>query len=351
MLDPVGLRLPLEEYQFSDAQWARVTSAQQILAAMCMRRFGLRYAPVENEGRSPVRSRTDRRYGLADPGQAWAHGYQLPADGTGPVSRPVLSDDQATVLEGRGVDHGPERSPAPVRHRGKPVPEGGCMGEARRALVRGGAVGEAEAVRRIDTVSVLRAMEDPRVRSAFDRWSACMEKRGYAYDDPWQAINDEAFRGPAVTPREIATAVADVTCKRETNIVGVWCAVDAAYQRRMLAAAGGQRLKALKQLKHGQLAAASGSSSQGAPPGATADGQSLWVAGVGRGRSVAGVATDPEADYERDLTWSSPPFPGCCTAGSYPPGAGTTVSTLVHVDTPPSSPPGCGDDPRACLMG
>ncbi|MEU0194979.1 hypothetical protein ABZ250_34955 [Streptomyces afghaniensis] len=32
VLDPVGLRLPLEEYQFSDAQWARVTSAQQILA-------------------------------------------------------------------------------------------------------------------------------------------------------------------------------------------------------------------------------------------------------------------------------------------------------------------------------
>jgi hypothetical protein len=256
VLDPAGLRLPLEEYQFSDAQWARVTSAQQILATACMRRFGLRYDPVENAGRSPVRSRTDRRYGLADPGQARAHGYQLPADSTGPVSRPALSDDQVTVLEGRSVGHGPERSPAPVRHRGKPVPEGGCMGEARRALVRDGAVGEAEAVRRIDTASVLRAMEDPRVRSAFDRWSACMEKRGHAYDDPWQAINDKAFRGPGVTPREIATAVADVACKRETNLVGVWYAVDAAYQRRMLAAAGARRLEALKERKRGQLAAA-----------------------------------------------------------------------------------------------
>jgi hypothetical protein len=133
------------------------------------------------------------------------------------------------------VGDAPEGSPAPVRHRGKPVPEGGCMGEARRALVRDGAVGEAEPVRRIDTASVLRAMEDPRVRSAFDQWSACMEKRGHAYDDPWQAINDKAFRGPGVTPREIATAVADVACKRETNLVGVWYAVDAAYLSRQLA--------------------------------------------------------------------------------------------------------------------
>ncbi|MEU0194980.1 hypothetical protein ABZ250_34960, partial [Streptomyces afghaniensis] len=75
-----------------------------------MRRFGLRYEPVENAGRSPVRSRTDRRYGLADPGQARAHGYQLPADSTEPVSRPALSDDQVTVLEGRGAGDGPERA-------------------------------------------------------------------------------------------------------------------------------------------------------------------------------------------------------------------------------------------------
>ncbi|MEU0194981.1 hypothetical protein ABZ250_34965, partial [Streptomyces afghaniensis] len=159
-------------------------------------------------------------------------------------------------LRARAPAPEPERAPAPVRHRGKPVPEEGCMGEARRALVRDGAVGEAEPVRRIDTASVLRAMEDPRVRSAFDRWSACMEKRGHAYDDPWQAINDKAFRRPGVSPREIATAVADVACKRETNLVGVWYAVDAAYQRRMLAAAGEQLLEALKERKRGQLAAA-----------------------------------------------------------------------------------------------
>ncbi|WP_369197819.1 hypothetical protein [Streptomyces djakartensis] len=83
-----------------------------------------------------------------------------------------------------------------------------------------------------------------------------MKQRGYAYDEPWQAINDKAFRGPEAGPREIATAVADVACKKVTNVVGVWYTVDAAYQRQMLASIGKQRLEMIGKRKRGQLAAA-----------------------------------------------------------------------------------------------
>lgn len=63
-----------------------------------------------------------------------------------------------------------------------------------------------------------------------------MKAKGHHYAAPWDAGNDPRFRGPRSTPTEVAVAVADVTCKEKTNVVGVWYAVDAAYQKAFIAA-------------------------------------------------------------------------------------------------------------------
>ncbi|MFJ1969265.1 hypothetical protein ACIO93_11410 [Streptomyces sp. NPDC087903] len=63
-----------------------------------------------------------------------------------------------------------------------------------------------------------------------------MPGHGYSYAAPTDAPGkDPRFTGPAPRRREIALARTDVTCKRQTNVIDVWSAVDAAYQRQMMA--------------------------------------------------------------------------------------------------------------------
>ncbi len=61
-----------------------------------------------------------------------------------------------------------------------------------------------------------------------------MRKAGYRYSSPQEAIRDPAFtdgRDHHVTKTEIATAVADVRCKRTTGLIAIWTGVEIAYQR------------------------------------------------------------------------------------------------------------------------
>jgi hypothetical protein len=72
-----------------------------------------------------------------------------------------------------------------------------------------------------------------------------MSKAGFAYSTPMDANNDPRWSGEEVTQAEIAVAVADVNCKKKTNLVGIRMAVDAAYQRAAIAA-NAIELKAVK---------------------------------------------------------------------------------------------------------
>ncbi len=65
-----------------------------------------------------------------------------------------------------------------------------------------------------------------------------MKRSGYDYSSPREANADPAFvdgRKHRVTKRELATAVADVRCKKETNLVNVWAGVETAYQKLAVA--------------------------------------------------------------------------------------------------------------------
>src|SRR5262249_29906212 len=65
----------------------------------------------------------------------------------------------------------------------------------------------------------------------------------YRYATPSQA---EGHSWPARPTRpEIATAVADVTCKTQANLLNTWLTVEAAYQLALI----GQNLAALSQLQ------------------------------------------------------------------------------------------------------
>jgi hypothetical protein len=87
------------------------------------------------------------------------------------------------------------------------------------------------------------ARTDPRVLAVDRAWSACMTRHGYQYGAPTQA---EQRRWPNPPDKaEIAVAVADVSCKTQTNLPNTLLAVEAAYQQAAMA----QNMTTLVQLQ------------------------------------------------------------------------------------------------------
>jgi hypothetical protein len=223
----VDLRLPLQDYLLDDRQLRDLDQARVILIDRCMRDFGFTYAVRQPAAGHGPRSATERRYGITDAADAAAYGYGLgerdPARQK-PPARPALHADAETVLFGKG------RS----RIKGREVPEGGCMTEADRSL---GAAAPAGADPGLPQQLSFRAFDrsraDSRVRGAFRAWSACMADSGYDYADPLAPLADPALTG-STGRRTVATATADLRCKRRTNLVGIWFTVESAYQKRLV---------------------------------------------------------------------------------------------------------------------
>ncbi len=64
---------------------------------------------------------------------------------------------------------------------------------------------------------------DPRIKSVMTGWSDCMSREGFDYATPVAAFQDPQWltTNGAASPQEIAVASADLSCKRETNLVGI----------------------------------------------------------------------------------------------------------------------------------
>lgn len=217
--------LPLDAYMQSGDEIELDGYASNRLIQRCMRRFGLDWA-VRVPGPRSDTPRNDRRYGIVDATQAARYGYSAPdVEEAKPATGPPISDDQVAVLTGRGQNS----------FNGVAVPDGGCAGEARHALEAGapplGTAGSPNLVEQLNHDAGAKADSDRRVRAVFDQWSSCMKESGYNYAGPWDANDDPHWSDAQVTRQEIATAVADVACRTRTNLVGMWYAVETAYQK------------------------------------------------------------------------------------------------------------------------
>jgi hypothetical protein len=237
------LALPLDGYALSTVEYSAVRRAAWRLVNECVTSFGGRYTVPEALMLRDVPQFDHphaRRYGVADEASAAARGYNLP-----PAQRPPSegrpfewkpSEAELLLVRGRPAD---ADVPAPRAADGRELPEGGCQGEADRVLAAGAAVPPDQALgEKLAVEQNGRALADSRVAAAMKLWSDCMAAGGYRYDTIWQP-NEEPWPEPA-NDREIATAVADVRCKRETNLLGTMEAVEAAYQRRAIEQHGEQ---------------------------------------------------------------------------------------------------------------
>jgi hypothetical protein len=234
--------LPLDAYMLDARSEAIVTYATSLIAAKCLARFGYQVVPpplVEGRPGHPD------RFGITDEAEARRYGYHPPPSRlAGPRREPELPPGAYAIMHGEVA-----------RSEAGQVPEGGCLGEGRRAL--GSASAESFALPfALAGEATARARQDRRLLAAFDDWRDCMSKRGHDYPDPWKANDDVRWQGSNVaTATEREVAVADVTCKRETNLINIWMAVEAAYQTRSIEE-NETRLDEVKQTMDAELRAA-----------------------------------------------------------------------------------------------
>lgn len=227
-----------------------IWAAENMLVNECLERFGFH----RKDPRSVLNSKSTHDggepFGITSESHVAKYGYRMPEKASR-VNRNQLgarpSDEEIAIEMGdiRRTDTGVE------------VPTGGCLGEAHRRLYGDKDVSTDGAARMMAIMNEAahRAESDSRVREVFRMWSTCMQESGYHYADPWEANDDPKWRGfdssvgqpeqdeqvegsgsgsepeQVVTAEEIATAKADLTCRKKHNVVGVWYAVNVAYEK------------------------------------------------------------------------------------------------------------------------
>ncbi|WP_406400163.1 hypothetical protein [Streptomyces uncialis] len=229
-----GLKLPLERYMQSYEQRVAIDQAVRDQQTACMAGFGFEFRPPP-AGTTPPPNPNDanmeRRYGITDRVVAERHGYGLakeePPAGS---SSPKLGEAATMVLSG-AVDKGDTKSSAPISYKGKEIPQGGCSGWAPRKV---GAAGlDFSLVSRLNYESLTRSQETPKVRAALKSWSRCMKEKGYEVAIPFDAIHLTTGKGNG-SEKAVAIALADIDCKKSTDLVSIWYRVDSGIQREQI---------------------------------------------------------------------------------------------------------------------
>ncbi|MEO5877596.1 MAG: hypothetical protein ABIS86_02065 [Streptosporangiaceae bacterium] len=224
--------LPMDAYWPTDNYRSRITWAINWSARQCLRRYGLDLPKAASAvprtqipGLALVRS-----YGVADPARAAAYGYGFaPAPGDDgasmdpPESRQYrdMNKTEYSVFFGRVT-----------AYDGLPVPPGGCLQEAQRSLGDTPALSWPE-VDALSQRALKYTLADSRVNAVTLQWHDCMRRAGFLYASPQRASTDPAWQH-TLTTRETDTAKADVTCKQQTNLLGLSLTVQAAYERQLI---------------------------------------------------------------------------------------------------------------------
>ncbi|MGW1807682.1 hypothetical protein [Streptomyces sp. NPDC002078] len=233
LTDTADLALPVDAYMPAGQDLRQTTDAMTTLEQRCVSRYGLKYTPTE--ARLPNFGKNARRYGVPESLQvAREFGFHMTQND--PRSLPKHlgappSQDVRTVLTASSP-----QGPVTTYH-GRRLPKGGCVAEADQALAGDGEqrAGHSPMAEEIRAHSFEYSLLDPRVIAAQSAWQKCMSAQGYSsYKKTFDASGDERWNVPTATSQEITVAVADWQCAKQVNLVGVWYAVESAYQNAQI---------------------------------------------------------------------------------------------------------------------
>lgn len=231
------VHLPIADYVPSPKEIEVIGQATLALTEHCARRFGVHYT-VRSVDHPGILEGTDRRYGVIDVEEAGRFGYTRPSKNTDSSEQWHPSEREYEVVKGRT----PNGGPATVRAAdGAPLPAGGCAEEAWRQL-RGDATDLVPLVHGLLNETWTHTRTDSRARAAETSWIECMSEAGHDFHHRWDAAASVRTAPP---DQQQAMAKLDAACAQRVNYVGIWHAVDSAYQRRAIAQLGDRLPKAL----------------------------------------------------------------------------------------------------------
>lgn len=214
-------KLPLSAYKATDEERALVDRGYVTLHNHCMqtRGFPARSVVPENTAK-PIP--TVWRYGVSDPAIAAQYGYHTP-----PGFRNRGNAERAEA-ERRYVEN--PMSDTELRANNE------CADNAQRQLgkPKGGSHMDDVLAQTLAVASFEQSRAHSHVREATGRWADCMHDKGYAVKDPLTVVDQFDLTTRFPTPAEVATATADVECKRESNLVRVWYTVEVATQSSLI---------------------------------------------------------------------------------------------------------------------
>lgn len=226
--------LPLRAFAGSDNDMATVTRAEGLLTQQCMRQLGFATWQPAPPAKLDQAWTTGLKIGIVDQQQATTYGYHAPVDPAAIAARrnstsanPQQRAELAALSGGDAGNGSTAKPPA-----GGQIPQGGCEGEARRAMTAAAPKYDVDLYGRIAEQANQATESDQRIADALGAWSACMKRAGQSYRTPWDASEQSWADTP--TQSEIALATADVACKTETKLPGTWFAVLSGYQQQLI---------------------------------------------------------------------------------------------------------------------
>lgn len=230
---------PLDTYRITMNQYDVIRRAERRLEVECLREFGFDPpGPWQSASSLPgyLGGSSAGNYGITRMEEARKYGYKNPP---GKIADPQEERAKLGLKDPTEEEVAISQGDIQGTYNGVKVPEGGCLGKARRLIGLDDfspfADGPDSLVTRLTREASTRAEEDSRVRKAFSNWSICMADKGYDYPNPWAANDNPKWQeSNTASQEEISTAVADVECRREGNLVGIWHATKVAYQEELI---------------------------------------------------------------------------------------------------------------------
>ncbi|MFF7748494.1 hypothetical protein ACFZCP_04400 [Streptomyces sp. NPDC007971] len=240
-----SMTLPLDAY-VSVKDENTIVRAENVLAQRCMRAGKLALPKALMPAGGPEPTAPYVIYGVMDMKAVKVYGYREPFPEKKPTGGGPAPDGITPAVKRAYFD-----DPKTGRL--------GCEGKARRELGGKNPLTLFGLVQQLRSQTLDATFQDSRVVGAVSKWSACMKKSGYDYDNPLAPAHDRNLLGkglpvpkgatlPPPSPAEIAAAVTDVECKRKAQYLQTVALVTAAYEREII----GQRAKQLQDARRTQ---------------------------------------------------------------------------------------------------
>ncbi|MFC4470408.1 hypothetical protein ACFPH6_38960 [Streptomyces xiangluensis] len=222
-----GLALPIEPYLETYPEVVALQRAKNAVQRECMARFGFDFDPPTPGLNAPASyngANMERRYGVTNLETAKEYGYGLPDTKGGEIVPYEPDSEAANLVFDLTV---PQGKTPPKTYEGREIPKGGCRGESDRAI---GSFDEG-LPSKLNTQSWEKAKQDPQVLAVDQQWSSCMKAKGYDAATPLEAIEQSYAPNGDSSSQSNSMAVADVECKKSTDLVKVYFSVESRIQK------------------------------------------------------------------------------------------------------------------------